>query len=321
MALSLIFRETGIPDISEMEKNRDVWGLITLLSHRDFRIRNEAADAIGRLGSPAIAYLSRPAAMGKQEQRLGVMEALSRIKDPTCIPWMKKILASDPCDEMRWMAAITLGEVGSSSVIGDLEGALKDRNKYVRFGAAKALEKLGWRPVNPGDEVRFRVALQEWGAIPGMTAIPAGVLEEYLDDSDPRVRESIVFLLGYLKNNVDEKTCTKILQDPDPRVRWKASLALPSCNVSSLGLPAATFRRRREVKSVHVASFLNFFFLGLGYNYLGKWWGFLVFQITINTIMILTLLYGTLLPYLLSFSVSSIAVIHTRRMMKEMPDI
>lgn len=321
MAFSLIMRETGIPDIPQMEKDKDISSLIILLSHRDFRIRNEAADAIGRLESPVIERLSRLAAVGRQKQRLGVMEALSRIKDPNCIPWIKKILASDPGDEMRWMAAITLGEIGSSSVIGDLKAALKDRNKYVRFGAAKALEKLGWRPVDSGDELRFRVALQEWGAIPGMTTVTVGVLEEYLDDSDPRVREFIVFLLGYLKNNVDEKTCQKILQDPDTQVRWKASLALPSCNISSLGLPAATFRRRREMEKVHVASILNFFFLGLGYNYLGKWWGFLLFQITINTVMILTLLYGTILPYILSFSVSSIAVIHTRRMMKGMPDI
>jgi len=35
-----------------------------------------------------------------------------------------------------------------------------------------------------------------------------------------------------------------------------------------MSLPAGTFRRRREKKSVYVAAFLNFFFLGMGYNYL-----------------------------------------------------
>lgn len=321
MSLAPILRQTKSPNITELEKKGDVSALINLLSHRDYLIRNGASDALGRIGAPAIDRISNRAARGRIRERLGVMEALARIRDPRCIPRIRNILESDPRDDMRWMAAITLGEVGGPSEFQILEGALKDKSKYVRFGAAKALEKLQWIPPDHAWEVRFRVALQDWSSIPGLPAVPVNVLEEYVDDPDPRVREFVVFLLGYLEVPVDERVCEKILKDPEPRVRWKASLALPQCNVSSMSLPAGMFRRRREKKSVYIAAFLNFFFLGMGYNYLEKWWGFLLFQIMVNTITILTLLLGTFLPYLFSFAISSIAVVHTWRMMKGLPDI
>jgi len=321
MSLANIFRQTVPPDIGALEESRDIRGLIGLLSFDNYHIRNQAADALGGIGAPAISMLNTMAAHGNVKVRLGIVEAMARIRSLESTPVLSRILAEEPSNEMRWIAAIALGEVGDPATFAVLAGALKDRDKYVRFGAAKALEKLGWRPGNKGEEVRFLVALQKWNSIPGLGDVPLEIITGYLDDPDPRIRASLVTLLGIMGDPRAEEVCDKAMRDPDPEVRWKASLAFPQCHVPHFYLPAGMSRRVRTGKSLFGAMVLNFFFLGLGYNYLGKWWGFLLFQITVNVVVILTLVYGTLLPYLLSFSVSSMAVVHTWYLGRGMPDI
>ena len=68
---------------------------------------------------------------------------------------------------------------------------------------------------------------------------------------------------------------------------------------------------------------LNFFFLGLGYNYLGFWWGFLLFQVNVTAIVILSLMMGgPLIPYLASYALwPRVFVIHTWFYVRGLPDI
>ncbi|MCU0631547.1 MAG: HEAT repeat domain-containing protein [Methanolinea sp.] len=321
MSLAELIRQTDPPDVPALESRGDIRGLIYLLSSREYTIRNEAADALGRLGQPAISMLHSRAGHGKVRERLGTLEAMARIRSPASIPILSRILSADPSNEMRWIAAIALGEIGKEDAIPALRGGLRDRDKYVRFGAAEALTQLEWRPHDAEEEVRLLVARQAWSAIPGVGVVPALVLTEYLDDPDPRIRRAAVSLLGMLGDPVTQKFCDKAMKDPDPDVRWRASLAFPHCQVPPMYLPGVMSRRVRTGKSLYVAIFLNIFFLGLGYNYLGKWWGFLLFQVNINTVMILSLVYGSIIPYLLSLIVSSIAVVHTWHLVRGMPDI
>lgn len=321
MSLAAPVRRSHPPDITGLEESGDIQGLVQLLSSSDYQVRNEAADSLGRLGQPARSMLEKQSRKGRVRDRIGILEAMARIRDPSSIPYLSTILSSDPSNEMRWIAAIALGEIGGVEAIPALRMALKDRDKYVRFGAAQALAQLGWEPHDAEEEVRFMVARQNWSAIPGVGAVPALVLTEYLDDPDPRIRRSVISILGMLRDPCTEKFCDRAMRDPDPDVRWAASLAFPSCQVPPMYLPAAMSKRARTKKSLAVAVFLNIFFLGLGYNYLGKWWGFLLFQININTVMILSLVYGSLLPYLLSIAVSSVAVVHTWHIVRGLPDL
>lgn len=321
MSLADIVRQAAAPDIAALEKKKDIRGLVNLLSKSDYRVRNQAADALGRIGTPAISALNYRAGHGDVVTRLGIVEAMTRIRSPGSIPVLIRILADDPSNEMRWIAAIALGEVGDTGNIPHLLRALEDRDKYVRYGSARSLERLGWRPQNEEDKVKLRVCLQEWSAIPGIGHVPTGVLLKYFDDPDPRIRASVVTVLGMVGDPRADEVCDRALGDPDPEVRWKASLAFPLCRVPTLYLPGGFSRRVRARKSIFGAMVLNFFFLGLGYNYLGKWWGFLLFQINLNTVVVLTLVYGTVVPYLLSYTVSCAAVIHTWYIGRGMPDI
>ncbi|OPX73740.1 MAG: HEAT repeat protein [Methanoregulaceae archaeon PtaU1.Bin059] len=321
MSLAELIRQTVPPDVHVLESRGDIRALLALLQSREYTVRNAAADALGRLGDPALKVLHARAARGKISERIGILEALARIRNPASIPFLSRILTRDQASEMRWIAAIALGEIGSDEAIPALRAALKDRDKYVRFGAAQALSQLGWRPHDTEEEVRLLVARQEWSAIPGVGAVPSLVLIEYLDDPDPRIRKAVVSVLGMCGDPVTEKYCERAMRDTDPSVRWAASLAFPQCHVAQMYLPGAMSRRPRTGKNLYVAVFLNIFFLGLGYNYLGKWWGFLLYQINLNTVMLLSLMYKTFLPYPLSLAFTTIAAVHTWHIMKGMPDI
>ncbi|HOT03903.1 MAG TPA: HEAT repeat domain-containing protein [Methanolinea sp.] len=321
MNLAELIRQTTAPDVCFLESRGNVRGLVALLTTKDYKTRNAAADALGRLGNPALTTLHIRAGLGSAPERIGILEALARIRNPASVPYLSKVLTGDPASEIRWIAAIALGEIGGEEAIQALRAGLRDRDKYVRFGSAKALYGLGWIPHDPEEEVRLMVARQAWSAIPGFGAVPALVLTEYLDDPDPGIRRAVVSVLGMLGDPVTEKSCDKAMRDPDPSVRWAASLAFPHCQVPRMYLPGAMSRRPRTGKSLYVAVFLNFFFLGLGYNYLGKWWGFLLFQVNLNTIMLLSLIYKTFLPYPISLGVSTVAAFHTWHIMRGMPDI
>jgi hypothetical protein len=67
-----------------------------------------------------------------------------------------------------------------------------------------------------------------------------------------------------------------------------------------------------------VAAILNFLFLGLGYNYLGKWWGFLLFQVDATAILLLSLAMGSVIPYVISYSLSAVVAVHTWYLVKKM---
>lgn len=321
MSLAMIVRQTAAPDIQELEENRDIRGLISLLSDPDYMIRKRAADSLGRIGTRAISALNYRAGHGEVMDRLGVVEALARIRDPKSIPVLTKILLKDPSNEMRWIAAIALGEVGDPNPIPVLLAALKDHDKYVRYGAVLALEKLGWQPENSSDRLKRLVAFQEWSAIPGIGEVPVETLMKYFDDPDPKIRASIVTLLGILGDPRAEQICERAMSDPNPDVRWKASLAFPQCKVPLLYLPRGFFRRIRTGKSLFGAMVLNQFFLGLGYFYLGKWWGVLLFVLSFSTVSLLAIPYGIMESYLLLYAISSLSVIHTWYTGKEMQDL
>lgn len=327
MSLALIVRQTVSPDIRELEKDRDIRGLIRFLSDQNYKTRNQAADALGRIGGSALSMLHSSAEYGDMMDRLGAVEAIARIKNPASISVLSKILAKDPGSEMRWMAAIALGELGDTGVIPVLVAALEDHDKYVRYGTVKSLEKIGWQPDGEADQVKRCVAFQEWSSIPGIGEVPVETLMYYFDDPDPRIRASVVSLLGILGDPRAEQICERAMSDPDPDVRWKASLAFPQCKVPLLYLPGGLFRRVRTQKSILGAMVLNFFFLGLGYFYLGKWWGILLFAINSSVVTLIgaifgaAVLYGNVILYFLACAITSPLVIHTWYIGRGMPDI
>jgi hypothetical protein len=198
--------------------------------------------------------------------------------------------------------------------------ALRDPDKYVRLGAAMALGRLGWEP-DGEDRALLLVARQEWDSLPALGASATNPLLWATRDPDPGIRIRAVEALGALGDARGADACDLVLRDPDGEVRWRAVLAFPRCGVPLMHLPLGLVRRPRTWKSPVVAALLNLFFLGLGYSYLERWYGLVLFQVNLTCVVVASLVVGPLYPSIASYTLSALLAVQTwflaRRLARE----
>jgi len=310
------------PDIPSLREAGDLGGLIGLLSHPDPGVQEQAARALGTLGEPATRHLLAELDHPDTGVRLGIIEALGDIGDAGAVPDLLRILGDDGAgSETRWAAALALGNLGDPAAVPSLFRTLRDPDKYVRFGAAMALGKLGREPAGGEDRAYLLVARQEWDSLPALGADATHPLLWATRDRDPAVRAKAVDTLGLLGDARGAEACGLVLRDPDSEVRWRATLAFPRIGIPLMHLPLGLVRRPRTGKSPHVAALLNLLFLGLGYSYLDRWYGLIIFQLNLTGVVLASLVWGPLLPYLASYTLSAILAVQTWYMARRLlPD-
>jgi len=298
-------------DVDKLVKKQDIRGLIRLLSHPDFTVQWRAAEGLGKLGSVALPRILRLSGHPDPAVRLGMTEALADIMDPSALPVLEKMLIRDESREVRWAAAVTLGEIGDPQSIDSLVLALRDGDKYVRYGASLALRTLGWEPSGSEEAVLQAIARNSWDAIKRIPDAAIEPLIAMMSDRDPVIRMNAFQSISAQEKPVPIRAAAAGLKDSHPGVRQCAIRVLPGCGFSPLRLPKGVSKRVKVHKSPFVAALLNFLFLGLGFNYLGKWWGFLLFQVDATAILLLSLAMGSLTPYLVSYSFSAVVAVYT----------
>ena len=307
----LSFHPFKSTDIDKLVKKQDIRGLIRLLSYPDFTVQWQAADGLGKLGSAALPRILRLSGHPDPAVRLGMTEALADIRDPSALPVLENMLSRDESGEVRWAAAISLGGIGDPESIAPLVQALRDPDKYVRYGASLALSKMEWKPSGPEEALLQAIAGNSWDEIRSIPDAPVDPLIAMMSDRDPVIRMNAFRCISALGKPVPVQAAAAVLKDSHPGVRHFGVKVLPGCGFSPLRLPKGVSKRVKDHKSPFVAALLNFLFLGLGYNYLGRWWGFLLFQVDATAILLLSLATGSLIPYLISYSFSAVVAVHT----------
>jgi HEAT repeat protein len=310
-----------VPDIGRLKDAGDIPVLIHLLNNTDPSVRWRAAEALGTCGENAVPQLlaalqSRPVSL-----RLGVIEALGAIRDLRAVSPLLVVIAHDESLEVRWAAVLALGEIGSPDAIPFVVPLLRDPNRYLRFGAVTALDRLGWQPQNDADTAYQLIARQDWEAVRRLGAAALPPLWDLLRDNDPKSRAVIVSLLGQIGNPQAQVACQKALKDRDPGVRWRAVLAAMNCGLVSHNLPLMVAGRERTGPDPAAAALLNFLFLGIGYNYIGKWWGFPIFMTYMSVLVLAQLAMGPFLPYLIAYPITALFGIHTYYLAERMSDL
>jgi hypothetical protein len=299
------------PDIEALKAAKDTKGLIRLLGHKNFDIQWRSADALGSLGTiatlPLIAILDH----GNTVVRLGAIEALGTIRDQRSLKPLVFLLEHDRNAEVRFVAAIALGSLGIHDAIESLTRALKDPDRYVRYGAAQALMTLSWEPRNDTDRAYYTIALEDWTETARLEAAATGPLIESLKDHDAASRVKIVELLSGISDSRAHRACERLLKDPDSTVRWKATLAAKKCGVPVTRLPWGLSKRPRPGQNPWAAAVLNFLFFGQGYSYLGYWWGSLVFMSYLSILVLSQLELGPFIPYLIAYPVTALFAVQT----------
>ena len=180
----------------------------------------------------------------------------------------------------------------------------------------------GWagRRLNEADTVYMLIARQDWDTVRHLGAAALPPLWDLLRDNDPKTRATIISVLGQIGDRQAQAACQKALKDRDPHVRWKAVLASMNCGLASHDLPLMVAGRERTGPDPAAAALLNFLFLGIGYNYLGKWWGFPVFMTYMSVLVLAQLAMGPFLPYLIAYPLTALFGIHTYYLAERMSD-
>jgi len=316
-------QDTVSMDIEGMKQAKDVRGLILHLDHNNDDLQWRAADALGSLGEIALEPLLKLLAYHKMHVRIGAIEALSEIKSPRSVDPLIHTLTTDEDHEVRWVAALALGEIGDKSAIPSLLASLKDKDRYVRYGSAKALEKMGWSATTDPEQAYYYIGLQDWKALHALGKPAVGPLIETLKEKNPATRANIIELLGEIRTDEAKSACENALMDSDPHVRWTAVLAAKKCGITTTRLPLVISRRPWTTPSPLGVAILNFLFCGLGYHFLPKWYAlsFLIFM-SYTTIMVFVQLYtGSVFPFIYAYPFTAIMGVHSYYMVKRMHDL
>lgn len=307
------------PDIGALVQKRDIPGLIRVLSSRDPLVQSAAVHALGDIGPEAVGPLVIVLKKKNRNLRLGAIGALAEIKDSSAVFALTDMM-EDPGSEVRWQAAIALGEMGSHEAVAPLLRGLEDPDKYVRYGSAISLFKNGYQPSGDAEWAWYYAAMQDWDRLltTGSPALPP--LFNLLRDIDSDVRVHAVRVLGDIGDREAGPILVRSLGDADRQVRWEAALASQKCGIPPIYLPRGLCQRPRIQKNPMIAAFLNFMLPGLGYGYLGKWWGIMIFQIDITITVWLFKAQGETNTYSVLFPLYLLLAVHAWYLAKNMPE-
>jgi len=307
------------PDAGALAQRRDIPGLIQALSFRDPDVQSAAVHALGGIGPPAVGPLVLALKKRNRNLRLGAIGALAEIRDPGAVSALASMM-NDPGSEVRWQAAIALGEMGSQDAVAPLLRGLEDQDKYVRYGSAISLIKNGYQPYDDTEWAWYYAAMQDWNKVRTLKSSALPSLYNLLRDTDSAVRVEAVRLLGDTGDRDAGTALVRMLGDVDRQVRWEAALASQKCGVPPMSLPRGLCRRPRLQKNPLIAGFLNFMLPGLGYGYLGKWWGIMIFQIDITVTVWLFKAQGETNTYGLLFPLYLLLAVHAWYLARIMPE-
>jgi HEAT repeat protein len=306
-------------DIGALAHKRDIPGLIRVLYSRNPGVQSTAVHALGDIGPEAVGPLVHALKKKNRYLRLGAIGALAKIKDPGAVSALADMM-KDPASEVRWQAAIALGEVGSHEAIAPLLCGLEDRDKYVRYGSALSLKKNGYHPPDESGWAWYYAAMQDWERLRIMKSSSLAPLFNLVRDTDSDVRVHAVRVLGDIGDREAGPELIRLLGDADRQVRWEAALASQKCDVPPIYLPRGLCQRPRIKKNPLIAGFLNFMLPGLGYGYLGKWWGIMIFQIDITVTVWLFKVQGESNTYGVLFPLYLLLAVHAWYLAKTLPE-
>lgn len=306
-------------DVGALVQNRDIPGLIRVLSARDPLLQSAAVHALGDIGPEAVGPLVLALGEKNRKLRLGAIGALAEIRDSGAVSPLAEMM-KDPASEVRWQAAIALGEMGSKEAVPPLLRGLEDPDKYVRYGSAISLMKTGYQPSGDDGWAWYHAAMQDWDRLRTLGQSALGPVKNLLRDPDSDVRVHAVRVLGDVGDREASPALIQCLGDADRKVRWEATLASQKCGVPSIYLPRGLYQRPHIRKNPLIAGFLNFMLPGLGYGYLGKWWGIMIFQIDITVTVWLFTAQGETNTYSVLFPIYLLLALHAWYLAKNMPE-
>lgn len=134
---------SGRPSVRWKAARRDVPGLIQALDHEDPAIAYDAVAALGSLKDPSAVGPLVKALTGDPSRgiRWRASESLAAIGGPAVGPLIEALMHPD--EDVRWKAAIALGETRDPRGVLPLISLLGDEDRFIRGRAVYALSLVG----------------------------------------------------------------------------------------------------------------------------------------------------------------------------------
>lgn len=216
-------REAAAWALSQLDDVRAIQPLIAALREHGSHIRYEVASALAHIGAPALEPLL---AALKEDQGGMAAVALGKMGEAALMPLLTALRDND--QQMRKNAAFALGYIGDTQAVEPLLGTLRDCFADVRLEAAKALQKLGWKP--EGDELGavYWVAKQDWDECIKMGVVAVEPLITALRNSAKEERKRAIYALGEIRDTRAVEPLCAVLKEltPDVDLREAAGRAL-----------------------------------------------------------------------------------------------
>jgi HEAT repeat protein len=178
-------------------------GLVAALEHPDCFTRWEAVSLIGEAANPSVVATVVEFALTEDEvhARWRSFWAVSRFERSESVPLLHAALREGGTTR-RWRAALMLSMLGRQEAGPTLLEGLSVPDRWIQWEALSAIKAL---------------------ALPDSEDAVAPFLAPQLDRS---LRQEAVLALGAIGSARAVTLLAGILDDPEPEVRWRASLAL-----------------------------------------------------------------------------------------------
>lgn len=135
--------------LGSLSRPRTVPALVSAMGDAQVRVRQAAAQALTRIGEPAVpALVTALEGMGGRLAPYALW-ALGEIGSPAAIDALVRGASDSHGWRVRWSAVESLGDTGGEKAIQALVGALGDRDHRVRRKASERLQTIGERAVKP----------------------------------------------------------------------------------------------------------------------------------------------------------------------------
>jgi HEAT repeat protein len=171
--------------------------LIDGLQNEDEDVRQAVFRVLVSLGDGGVPWLEQ-ALLGSlnTDVRRAVVQILGAMGGPATLAPLIATLKDADADvrTYAYKAILAMNELAQQSLIE----ALIDESQEIRWGAATALDEMGWNPDTKELEARYWIARGEWHKCIkiGTTAVP--VLVKMLDHWDENVRKQVTWALMHI---------------------------------------------------------------------------------------------------------------------------
>jgi HEAT repeat protein len=194
--------------IAKMKDAHDIRGLVRLLNHSDPDIVYHAVETLGEIGDagavePLITVLKHEE---MSSVRWKTAESLVKIGAPSVEPLISVLQHSD--SDVRWKAAIALGEIRDPRAIGPLIRQLSDTDRFVKSRVAHALGMIG----APAVHTLIRTLLEGDGNLRWGAAIALGRIK------DPQAVEPLIQALADKYENVRAEAAASLADIGTPAI-------------------------------------------------------------------------------------------------------